>query len=613
MPRIAAAVRARGWIAGDAADASWETPRVRNGMTRWTLALALVYGCASEPMVLAPDDAGLAPDVGRDLVDGPAVVDAPPPRDVRALVDTPSTLDLPAALDAPAPPDSHPPIDASPAPDIRSPADASPVVDIQSPTDASPVGDIQSPTDTSTALDVRPVVDVGFDVPPVTVCPTLPAPPPDGDPWSVTGLATAGAPTTRMVTTGGHRDLYLSGPSGVAEIAVRLDWGGTVVFFGQPNSPASNTIDANDTGRELQIALYDPQRQFQPCARDASCAGASPCGNSITYLGWDPVQGGDECNHGARVLRSGVEGDRMVVAVRPTQWNPDWDAADCRRSACPAAAVEVGVTYTLAFRFVHSNVVEVTMELASEEAISHAPTEQEFPTLYVGHGGASTDLPLLLDSAGTAITISTPANDGFVYANLRSAGSWVTWQHSARDYGVGLAMDHAGQDFQAWGGGAGAPYFHNVRPRQSFGLAAGGVVRGRAYLTLGSFDTVRSLMDLVSRQRAPFGAVDAPAANVTARASGGRFRVGGWALDNAALAAITVRVDGATAATLPRSAPRPDVCAVYPNYAGCPAAVGFDGEVTLPVRDGCAHAVEVVARDADGNETVLGRRLVVDG
>lgn len=173
-------------------------------------------------------------------------------------------------------------------------------------------------------------------------------------------------------------------------------------------------------------------------------------------------------------------------------------------------------------------------------------------------------------------------------------------------------MDHGGQDFQAWeGSGTGAPYFHNVRPRQAFGLDAGATVRGRAYLALGSFDTVRSLMDLVSRQRAPFGAVDAPASSSTA--SGGRFHVSGWALDNTALASVTVRVDGSEVATLPRSSARPDVCAVYPNYAGCPATVGFDGDVTLPTRDGCAHLVEVVARDAEGNSTVLGRRVVTDG
>lgn len=563
--------------------------------TRWYLLAMVAMGCAEVGPNAPPEDVATVDDKGNpidDIVTAPSDLGALDAGLVDVPVDRPAAdagaRDVPIAIDTPSAP-----IDVPPPPVDTPPA----AVDVTPP-----------------PVDVPPPpVDVP-DVPPAPVCPTLPAPPADPDPWTATGLPTVGTPTTRMVTTGGHRDLYLSGPSGVAEIAVRLDWGGSVVFFGQQGVPASNTIDANDTGRELQIALYDPQRTFQGCAHDASCMGVNPCGNSITFLGWDPVQGGDECNHGARVLRSGVEGDRMVVAVRPTQWNPDWNAPDCRRSACPPAAVEVAVTYNLAFRFVHSNVVEIAMELTSEEPISHAPTEQEFPTLYVGHGGPSTDLPLLLDSAGTPVVASTPANDGFVYANFRSAGPWVTWQHRARDYGVALAMDHAGQDYQAWeGSGSGAPYFHNVRPRQSFGLGSGATVRGRSYLALGSFDTVRSLMDIVTRQRAPFGSVDAPAAASTARATGGRFRVSGWALDNAALASVVVRVDGAVAATLPRSAARPDVCAVYPNYAGCPSAVGFDGDVTLPTRDGCTHRVEVVARDADGNETVLGRRLVVDG
>jgi hypothetical protein len=308
------------------------------------------------------------------------------------------------------------------------------------------------------------------------------------------------------------------------------------------------------------------------------------------------------------VLRSELVGDRLVVAVRPLQWNPDWDAPDCRRSACGPAGVEVGVTYTLGFRFVHPNVVEVDMQVSSAESLSHPSTEQEFPTLYVGNGmNGSTDLPLLLDAAGTPIAVDLPANDGFTYRNFRSEAGWVTWQHAARDYGVALAMDHAGADFQGWAGsGRGAPYFHNVRPRQRFGLA-GATVRGRAYLALGSEGTVASLMRLVRSRRAPFGVVDAPSSETVARAR--TLRVRGWVLDDAALPAVSLRLDGREVATLPRSAERPDVCAVYPNYAGCPRA-GFDGEVTLPPGDGCVRLLTVVARDADGNETLLARRLV---
>ena len=51
---------------------------------------------------------------------------------------------------------------------------------------------------------------------------------------------------------------------------------------------------------------------------------------------------------------------------------------------------------------------------------------------------------------------------------------------------------------------------------------------------------------------------------------------------------------------------------MYPNYAWFPAA-GSEGVVTLPVSDGSAHPLTVVAHDSDGHETVLGRRVVSDG
>ncbi len=507
-----------------------------------------------------------------------------------ARIDAPDVLD--AARDAPS-------LDA---PTIDTPAIDSPAVD--TPTIDSPA--IDSPAVDSPAVDTITRVDVAPDrvCSPVTVTP-------DVDPWRMS-LASAGAPTMRMVTAGAHRDVYLRGPGGIAEIGVRLDWGGSVVFFGQAGVPSSNTIDGGDTGRELQLAIYDPTRIAQSCAHDASCTGVNPCGASITYLGWNPVQGGDECGHGARVLRNELVGDQLIVAVRPLQWNPDWNAPDCRRSTCAAAGTEVAVTYTLGFRFVHTNVVEVDRQVSSEESFSHPETEQEFPTLYVGNGmNGSTDLPVLLTSASAPVSIDLPANDGFTYRNFTSAAGWVTWQHSARDYGVALAMDHFGGDFQAWAGsGSGAPYFHNVRPRQRFGLTAGAAVRGRAYLALGSEATVRSLMTALASQRAPFGVIDSPRTTDSTVVTGTTLHVSGWALDNTALDSVTVRLDDRVVGTLPRAQSRADVCAMYPNYAGCPRA-GFDGDVSIGAADGCSHLLTVVARDSDGNETVLGRRLVM--
>lgn len=72
---------------------------------------------------------------------------------------------------------------------------------------------------------------------------------------------------------------------------------------------------------------------------------------------------------------------------------------------------------------------------------------------------------------------------------------------------------------------------------------------------------------------------------------------------------VRAELDGATAATLNVGSARPDVCATYPGYDGCPD-VGFSGEVTTAGLDGCAHLLRVVAEDGDGNVTVLGERVV---
>jgi hypothetical protein len=384
-----------------------------------------------------------------------------------------------------------------------------------------------------------------------------------------------------------------------------------VVFFGLASNAGSNVIDANDTGRELQIALYDPTRAMQSCAATATCAGAAPCGNSITFLGWNPVQGGDECNHGASVLSQGQAGDALRLVVQPVQWNPDWDAPDCRKSACPAQGVAVKVTYTFELRFVREHVVEVMTQVTSQEAISHPSTGQEFPTLYVAHGQGGPDLPVLLDAAGQVVTLATPGNDGFYYGNFTSSRPWVSWQDAGQTYGVGLGHDQGITSFQGWrGDGKTAPYFHNVRAQVAFGLPAGGTVRGLAYLALGNFSTVKSELEAVLAKRPPFGALDAPAGQDVPVNVGAPLSVAGWALDTSVLASVRVELDGKIAATIPLGGSRPDVCAVYPAYAGCPA-VGFSGQVATAGLSACPHHLRVVAQDPEGNITVLGERRLL--
>ncbi|MCA9668710.1 MAG: hypothetical protein KC503_24120 [Myxococcales bacterium] len=413
--------------------------------------------------------------------------------------------------------------------------------------------------------------------------------------------------------SGGHQDVFLLSPTKQFRIGARLDWGGTVVFFGISADPASNVIDANDPGRELQIAIYDPDRNRQGCAYNATCASSSAtCGNSITFLGWNPVQGGDECQHGAPVTQHGQSGDALRLVIKPLQWNPDWNAPDCRKSACGASGVPVDVTYTFELRYVREHVVEVMTQVQSAETIDHAPTRQELPTLYVSNGKGGPDLPLLLDAAGNAVALNTPANDGFLTGAFVSPRPWVSWQNAARNYGVGLAMDQGITNWDGWrGDGNNAPYFHNVRARITFGLRKQGLVRGLSYLALGGFSTVAAELDAVLRKRPPFGTLDAPAWSATTQYTAGQpLALAGWVLDTTKNNRVFAAIDGTVVKELTVGAARPDVCAVYPAYAGCPS-VGFSGSISTANLGSCPRLLTVTARDVDGNETVIGERRLV--
>ena len=252
--------------------------------------------------------------------------------------------------------------------------------------------------------------------------------------------------------------------------------------------------------------------------------------------------------------------------------------------------------------------VEVESQVTSQESISHPATGQEFPTLYVANGQGGPDLPVLLDAAGTTVTLSTPGNDGFFYGNFTSPGPWVSWQNSAQNYGVGLGMDQGSKKWQGWRGGPpSAPYFHNVRAEIVFGLPAAGTVRGLAYLALGGFTTVKGELDAAFKKRPPFGTLDSPKAGAPALSPGAPLAVSGWVPDTAKIASVKVQVDGIEVATLPVGGDRADVCAVYPGYDGCPK-VGFAGSVPTTGLTPCPHLLRVVATDADGNAQILGER-----
>lgn len=601
----------------------WNVP----GRVGPVLLACLFHACAGNATDPAPDP-GRGPDGGTEL---PVVIpddvpraDAPDPGG-RDADDPGGATDVPVDQGAPADPGPVDPGEDPAAPD--NPGEPDPGASdpgTSDPGDPDPGPSDPGPHDPGAtdpgAFDPGPVDPGAFD--PGTpdpgmpdpgpldpgVCPQVPVP----EPAAAEPLA-AMDPAGRVeaVTSSGFTDEFLYDGTGLLKVGTRREWGASIVFFGMASGGAgmnaTNVIDANDTGREVQIALYDPDRQIQGCAATATCrtAPATACPSSITYLGWNPVQGGNECNRGSPATTTRAPGVLEAV-VQPLFWNPDWQSATCVNTGCQDPALRTlvsDVRYTQRLRFVRTHVVEMQMVVENLSDVDHASTIQEFPTLYAAWGEGGPDLDVILDSTGTQVPVDIPANDGFFYRNFDSPGGFVSLQGPAREYGVGLYYENRLTAFQAW---QKQGVFNNVRSRFPFGLPARGVVMARAYLILGSFATVASEAAWLDAHLAPFGVIDAPVADAQVR---GTVTVRGWALDNRGVVQVEALVDGAVRATLTHGTARPDVCRVWPGYPQCDA-VGWQGTVDLSGDTPCAHLLEVRARDADGNARVIARRRI---
>jgi hypothetical protein len=416
--------------------------------------------------------------------------------------------------------------------------------------------------------------------------------------------------------SGEFTDDYLYNAAGTSKIGTRREWGGTIVFYGQDDGSQgmndTNVIDANDTGREVQVAFYDVDRAAQNCAWDASCATTdSDCENSITYLGWNPVQGGNRCNVGSGVENVDHTDGTLTVETVPLHWNPNWDRQDCVSDACDDASLrmrrtEVRVHQRL--RFVRENVVELDYVVVNEGALDHARTAHELPTVYTANGQVGPDLWRLFDSQGQEIAIDEPANDGFMRKAFDSPGGWVTMQNQNLDYGVGHYTENRLTNWSGWQ--LRSLPFNNFRPTFFFALPANATVRARSYLILGSKTSVEAEANWLDTNLAPFGVIDSPTKDMEVTTA--TMEVRGWALDNKNVTSVTASIDGGAPTPLTYGQSRPDVCLVWPSYPGCDGGdVGYGGTVDVSSLSKCAHLLEVHATDSDGNTRVIARRRFV--
>jgi hypothetical protein len=417
-----------------------------------------------------------------------------------------------------------------------------------------------------------------------------------------------------QTTRDGFHDDYLYDNANYLKVGIRREWGGSIIYYGLagttgPGMNGNNTIDANDTGREVQVAFYDPDRAKQNCAWNASCADEpSDCLNSITFLGWNPVQGGNRCNVGSGVESVTSENGVLTATTNPLFWNPNWDRTDCSDAACSSSTLrsrrsDVRVVQRL--KFIKQNIVELSYDLINLSSLNHRVAGQEMPTVYTANGGDSTqDLWRLFNSQGTEIAIDQPANDGFFYKNFSSPGGWATMQNDALNYGVGLYNENRLTQMQGWQNRA-LP-FNNFRPQFAFGLPANGTVRAHAYLLIGSLSTISADAGWLDSHLPPFGWLDQPAVDAVVS---GNVSVGGWALDNIGVDRVWALVDGTASFPLTYGTARADVPKVWPGYPDG-NNVGFSGSFNSSGLTPCYHLIEILAEDTHDNVRVIARRRV---
>jgi hypothetical protein len=593
----ASVARLRMNILGQWAVQSWR------GLICAALCIAMAAACGEASQ---PGDGAAATGNGFDLPLLDTAADAPDTTlDADAVGAPDTTLDADAA-DAP---DTTLDADTADAPDTTLDADAADAPDTTLDADATGAPDTTLDADAAGAPDTTLDADAADAGGAFCVDMAKPAP-------VAAELLATQVGSVETVKAGEFTDDFLVQADGQLKVGVRREWGASIVFFGFHQGPGmnkTNAIDANDTGREVQVALYDPARAMQGCAWNASCQQVpTTCANSITYLGWNPVQGGNECNAGSPI--EGISGDNGVLkaVVRPNHWNPDWQEPQCANNGCNDPAKKTllsDVRYTQRLRFIQNNVVEIDMQVDNLSDMAHAATLQEFPTLYAAFGANGTpNLNVLLDSSGQQVVIDQPANDGFFVKAFSSPGGWATLQNQTKDYGVALYYENRLASFQGW---QKAGVFNNFRSQFSFGIPAKATVRARAYLVLGGFATVKALIEGLDAKIPAFGSLDSPTAEQPWATS---VHLNGWVLDNYAVAKVEARLDGQPWAQLPLDVARPDVCAAWPGYAMCQGPVGFDKTVALPAGLGaCGHLVELVATDSHGNSRLLGSQRIFTG
>lgn len=369
-----------------------------------------------------------------------------------------------------------------------------------------------------------------------------------------------------------------------ARIGLETKWGGSIVEI---SMDGANVVNAHDTGREVQPALYD-------------------LNGGLGANGWDPVLGGDKYDHGSTVLSQQVTSNSLYTKTSPLYWNPDAFGGG------PSAPVQSDTTFEQTVTAVPDAPLafKLHLKLTHNGTDYHYVTQQEFPAVYVN--SAYTTFVYYGDKVPWT-------NGSITTAPVTTTTSWVytpeQWAALVDVNNQGLTVFVAGS-YHSWvsvyfpGSGGSGPTGDAtayMRSLTEFSVGPGAVIEGDVYLIPGDANAARAVVYNLHQSATaanlaePFGAMDAPVPNSTV--SGTSFAVSGWALGNAPVSAVKLYVDGMLTGAAQLGMARPDVVAAYPAIAQ--VNCGWQYSLNTATLTNGMHTIAVHIVDSSNNEVLL--------
>ena len=389
--------------------------------------------------------------------------------------------------------------------------------------------------------------------------------------------------------------LYVQSSVGgvTARIGLNTAWGGSIV---EASVNGVNYVNHHDSGREVQLALYDGSQRYDSCA---GCTGD---------WGWNPVQAGDRYSHGSPVLAKAVTADSIYVKTRPLEWYPDNKGGGPTTPVLTDTYFEQTITtvpgYPLAFR--------AHYRLTYFGTDTHAATRPEIPAIYVNagystfvyYGGinpwtndAITKSALVLPPAGPFVCApeywGALVDSDDMGLTVFVPAAYPRWAIPVA-YQVSDSGDEAGESTN---------YFRPLVATSA--ITAGSVIEGDIYLMPGDYKSARQTIYALHQEltlpdtMAPVGSLDTPGQNAHLSNS---VHVSGWTFDNVAVSKVEISVDSVIVGQAMYGLARPDVVAVYPGVPN----PGYDFSLdTTNLIDG-PHKIAVSVTDTSNNVTMFG-------